>query len=44
MKYLKEFVKSVPEYRRTSRGNYRHKLEDILLLVINIVLNNVSSI
>lgn len=34
MKHLKEFVKSVPDYRRTSKGNYRHKLEDILLLVI----------
>lgn len=34
MKHLKEFVKSVPDYRRTGKGNYRHKLEDILLLVI----------
>lgn len=34
MKHLKEFVKSVPDYRRTGKGNHRHKLEDILLLVI----------
>ena len=34
MKHLKEFVKSVPDYRRTDKGNYKHKLEDILLLVI----------
>ncbi len=34
MKHLKEFVKSVPDYRRTDNGNYKYKLEDILLLVI----------
>ena len=34
MKHLKEFVKSVPDYRRTDKGNYKYKLEDILLLVI----------
>lgn len=34
MNRLEEFVKSVPDYRRTYKGNYRHKLEDILLLVI----------
>ena len=34
MKHLKEFVKSVPDYRRTDKGNCKHKLEDILLLVI----------
>ena len=31
---LVEFVESVPEFRRTSKGNYRHKLSDILLLFI----------
>lgn len=34
MKHLKGFVKSVPDFRRTGKGNYRHRLEDILLLVI----------
>lgn len=34
MKHLRDFVSSVPEYRRTSKGNFKHKLEDILLLVI----------
>lgn len=34
MTHLREFVSSVPEYRRTSRGNFKHKLEDILMLVI----------
>ncbi len=34
MKHLREFVTSVPEYRRTGKGNFKHKLEDILILVI----------
>ena len=34
MRHLKEFAASVPEYRRTSRGNIKYKLEDMLLLVI----------
>jgi len=34
MTHLRKFVSSVPEYRRTSRGNFKHKLEDILMLVI----------
>ena len=34
MAHLRKFVSSVPEYRRTSRGNFKHKLEDILMLVI----------
>lgn len=34
MKHLRDFVSSVPEYRRTDKGNFKHKLEDILLLVI----------
>ena len=34
MTHLREFVSSVLEYRRTSRGNFKHKLEDILMLVI----------
>ena len=32
--HLRKFVSSVPEYRITSRGNFKHKLEDILMLVI----------
>lgn len=32
--HLKEFVKTVPEYRRTSKGNLHYKLEDILMLEI----------
>ena len=31
MKHLREFAKSVPDYRRTGKGNHRHKLEDVLL-------------
>ena len=34
MQYLKEFAASVPEYRRTGKGNIKYKLEDMLLLVI----------
>ena len=34
MTHLRKFVSSVPEYRRTSRGNFKHKFEDILMLVI----------
>lgn len=34
MKHLRDFVSSVPEYRRTGKGNFRHKLEDMLMLVI----------
>ncbi len=34
MTHLRKFVSSVPESRRTSRGNFKHKLEDILMLVI----------
>lgn len=34
MTHLKKIVSYVPEYRRTSRGNFKHKLEDILMLVI----------
>ena len=34
MTHLRKFVSSVPEYRRTSRGNFKHELEDILMLVI----------
>ena len=34
MTHLRKFVSSVPEYRRTSRGNVNHKLEDRLMLVI----------
>ena len=34
MTHLRKFVSSVPEYRRTRRGNFKHKLEDILMLVI----------
>lgn len=34
MKHLKKIVKSVPDCRRTGKGSYRHRLEDILLLVI----------
>lgn len=34
MTHLRKFVSSVPEYRRISRGNFKHKLEDILMLVL----------
>ena len=29
-----EFAASVPEFRRTNKGNIRHKLSDILILII----------
>ena len=29
MKHLKEFVKSVPDYRRTDKGNCKHKLRNL---------------
>ena len=31
MTHLRKFVSSVPEYRRTSRGNFKHKLMLVLL-------------
>ena len=34
MTHLRKFVSSVPEYCRTSRENFKHKLEDILMFVI----------
>ena len=34
MTHLRKFVSSVPEYRRTSRGNFKYNFEDILMLVI----------
>ena len=34
MTHLRKFVSSVPKYCRTSRENFKHKLEDILMLVI----------
>ncbi len=34
MEKLLEFVTSVPDFRRTGKGNIRHKLEDVLVLII----------
>ena len=34
MTHLRKFVSSVPKYCRTSRENFKHKLEDILMFVI----------
>lgn len=31
MKHLREFVTSVPEYRRTDKGNVKYKLVDMLM-------------
>lgn len=31
---MKHFITSVPEYRRTDKGNVKYKLEDMLMLVI----------
>lgn len=42
MSHLREFVTTVPEYRRTSKGNYKHKLEDIVMLVIMARLSNTT--
>lgn len=44
MSHLREFVTTVPEYRRTSKGNYKHKLEDIVMLVIMARLSNTTDI
>lgn len=34
MEKLLEFATSVPDFRRTGKGNIRHKLEDVLILII----------
>lgn len=34
MEGLLEFASSVPDFRRTSRGNHRHRLDDIIILFI----------
>lgn len=34
MERLVEFAVSIPDFRRTSKGNIRHKLSDIILLMI----------
>lgn len=34
MEKLLEFATSVPEFRRTAKGNIRHRLEDVIMLVI----------
>lgn len=34
MEGLLEFASSVPDFRRTSRGNHRHRLSDIIILFI----------
>lgn len=34
MERLMEFAVSVPDFRRTGKGNFRHKLSDILVLII----------
>ncbi len=34
MEKLLEFATSVPDFRRTGKGNIRHKLEDVLVLII----------
>lgn len=34
MEKLLEFATSVPDFRRTGKGNIRHKLEDVLVLMI----------
>ena len=34
MERLMEFAASVPDFRRTGKGNFRHKLSDILVLII----------
>ena len=34
MESLKTFVESVPDHRRTNKGNIRYKLKDVLILVI----------
>ncbi len=34
MERLLEFTTSVPDFRRTGKGNIRHKLQDVLVLII----------
>ena len=31
---LKEFSSSVPDFRRSNKGNIRHRLDDIIMLMI----------
>ncbi|MFR8658416.1 MAG: transposase family protein [Bacteroides caccae] len=34
MHKLKEFSSSVPDFRRSGKGNLRHRLDDIIILMI----------
>ena len=34
MERLMEFASSVPDFRRTAKGNHRHRLDDILILIV----------
>jgi predicted transposase YbfD/YdcC len=34
MKRLNDFTLSIPDFRRTGKGNHRHELRDIILLII----------
>jgi len=34
MERLKDFTFSIPDFRRTGKGNHRHKLRDIIMLII----------
>ena len=34
MEELVEFTASIPDFRRTCKGNIRHKLSDIILLMV----------
>ena len=32
---LKEFSSSIPDFRRSGKGNIRHRLDDIIMLITN---------
>lgn len=34
MERLIEFASSVPDFRRTDKGNHRRRLDDILILIV----------
>lgn len=34
MEKLMDFASSIPDFRRLSKGNIRHKLKDIIILMI----------
>jgi len=42
LEQLMNFALSIPDFRRTDKGNHRHKLRDIIMLIILARMSNVS--